>query len=143
MHSAIITHAASGFEALGLALEEVNVGPSLFVADYTIKEMTLDDVSTDAERQLEIVEETFFNLLEISSMSIMQKVHNCLSETNVGVRDFPNKIPAIKLLREHIKPFIGLKNCKEIVELWIDEIMDDMPKTSLINVVKMKMGYPV
>ena len=144
MFSSIIHNAENKYDALGQALNEVNVGPSLYIADYIIEGFDPTKVGkTDAERQIEIAEETFFILLEISSMTIEQKIHATLIETNPGNPELPNKIPAIKFLREHLKPFIGLKSCKEIVEFWISEIQDDMPKTPLTNLVRMKMGYPI
>lgn len=140
----VMTAAENETDALGQAIillrRSIN---NIAIVDFDVYEYQVEKTQkiNDLERTIEITTGTFLNLIDISAITIMQNVHHCLLETNrKNEEQLPNKIPAIKLLREHLKPFIGLKGCKEIVEQWIDEITTGRTKTGLINIVRQRVS---
>jgi hypothetical protein len=139
----VMTDAENETDALGQAIVMLRGSMnSMAIVDFDVYEYEHEKSVKirDLERTIEITQGTFLNLLDISALTIMQNVHHCLIETNEGrEHDLPNKIPAIKLLRENLKPYIGLKGCKEIVEHWIDEITTHRTKTGLINIVRSRL----
>lgn len=135
----VMTAAENETDALGQSIVLLRRHlTNIAIVDFDVFEYQVEKLEKikDLERTIEITQGTFLNLLDISAITIMQNVHHCLLETNRENEErLPNKIPAIKLLREHLKPYIGLKGCKEIVEQWITEISSNRSKTGLINIV--------
>jgi hypothetical protein len=139
----MIDDAESEAEALGIAVIKNEIGPCRNVVDYGVEDFIFNpsEDNRNFEHTIDLARETFLNLLDISSMTIMQKVHTLIVETNCENEGrLTNKIPAIKLLRDHVKPFIGLKSCKEIVELWIEQILVGCSKTSLSILVHERLA---
>ena len=140
----VFTNAENETDALGQSIVLLRRSMNnIAIVDFAVYEYQHEKTQkvNDLERTLEITTGTFLNLIDISAITIMQNVHKLLLDTNEGAEDrLPNKIPAIKLLREHLKPYIGLKGCKEIVEQWIDEILMGRSKTGLINIVRQRVS---
>jgi hypothetical protein len=140
----VVDTAENETDALGQAIVHLRRNLNdMAIVDFDVFEYEHEksDRLRDLERTIELTQQTFLNNLDISAITIMQNVHKLLIETNEGrEHDMPNKIPAIKLLREHLKPYIGLKGCKEIVEHWIDEITTHRTKTGLINIVQSRLN---
>lgn len=134
----VINDATTPEEALGLAIAKTTINSMNMMTDYSIQMFEPKEENTRYyEHALNISLETFFTLLEISEMTIMKNVHSLLLE---GGPELKLKIPAIKALREHMKPHLGLKSCKEIVDLWVSELQDGMSKTSLVKLAKRHLG---
>jgi hypothetical protein len=102
--------ANSEAEALGqaLVLQGYLNGGTYVMQHYSILKTKLVDESFREGYQWDIAEKAWNKLIEMSHLAIMMGVDRYLGEGK--------KINAIKHLREFLKPYVGLKECKLIVE---------------------------
>ena len=134
LKSMIIRDAETPEEAIGHAVSQTTINSMNMMTNYSIQMFEPEATKArDYEHALNLSLETFFHLLEISETTIMDIIHTLLLE---GDPKMKLKIPAIKALRNFMKPHIGLKGCKDIVDLWVSEIQDGMPKSSLVTLTK-------
>jgi ribosomal protein L7/L12 len=117
-------------EALGKALEQQDhLSGKTFVLKYNIMKTDLVKVDNMEGYQWDSAESSWKALIHMSHLTIMRGVDEFLG--------MGQKIQAIKHLREYLKPYVGLKGCKLIVEERDRQIAQNpLIRTALPNLIE-------
>lgn len=101
--------------ALGIAIYRHNLSASFSLVDHVVvRHSYLIDVPKPLIDPNTAIS-GFLKLIRTRGYTIREDIISIVSKPN-------NRLLAIKELREHLKPYLGLKACKEIVDLWMDEL---------------------
>jgi adenine-specific DNA methylase len=113
-------------EALGQMLMNVDLGQSTSVVNWAIAKHE-NQVDIDLQHESEIAFKTFFRLIKKFNHAICM---NSLSRIHKNQR-----IHATKQLRDLTCPYLCLKDCKIIIDTWINEYDQKLRFTPLTTMI--------
>jgi len=130
LRSEIVEDVEDKCQAFGAAVFRNILTSDFVLADYHITEHTIGfEEKINADYALS----GFLTLIDTAGRIILGNAVCSLAQRNT-------KIKAIKRLREHLKPWLGLKECKAIIDCWEKQQTSNQPLTPLSKMVRIHLS---
>ena len=130
---------ASESEALGLAINHKLTDKDDCIKNFEVRSWEFPEPKkSNHKHHMSMALNTFLELIKMQDES-----GNLIRAEVLRIAQMSDRIQAIKYLRDRLKPFVGLKGSKEIVDTWLEELDNSWGMSSLRHLVVHRLNEDI